>query len=1111
MEQIAGDSVTMSNSSGTPCSGNAILACHGEYWTVGYSGKTFSLKDSKGLQHIHHLLHHPSKEFHALDLISDAGATTSDEPGVLRGTPPTDGSLRIGPVGDSGEMLDAQAKGEYKRRLHELREELAELRERGAEERAAEVEIEIDFIVREISRAVGLGGRDRRAGSAAERARLNVTRAIKSAIEKIAEREALLADVLTKSIKTGTFCSFVPYGEVPVVWQFSLETAHPTRASTQHDETNEFQLRSSGTRWVLESNRFVGREAENSALRRNLEAALQHRGRIVTIGGEPGVGKSRLSRELCEYASKSGFLTLAGSCSDSDGAVPFLPFVEILESALSQSVSAEAFIRALGPNAGEVARLIPQLRTMFPDIPQPMETTPEQSRRMLFNSVVDLLARVAGRDPMLLLIEDLHWADEGSLSLLEHLARSTPSLPVMIVVNYRDSNSDLSDALTASLYRLSRMAHAEHIKLSGLREPDVGEMIEALEDKSPPAGIVGPIYAATDGNPLFVREIYQHLLELGQLFDASGDFLTELNLDEIEIPRQLKLLIGKRLSLLGLETRMVLARAAVIGRSFSFDLLQAGSDSPPDRLLDDLEQAERDGVITSALENREARFYFSHELIRQSVLGELSAPRRQQFHLATANAIEKMFAETLDNHSIDLANHLLQAGTLADPRRTIKYLALSARRAKMQSAYQSAFGHLKHALSLVAALPPGRDRSLLELELLLDFGVTAFTTKGWWVPEVGTAYNRARALCEELGDKSSLFFVFFGLWSFHLVRADHATAYGFAMEMQRLASEARDASNLTIAGWAVGASQFFMGKLAEAHATFDETIRNYDRERDRGLVIKFAQDPSVCCLCFDAMALWMMGDAEHAERRAKQCLELARAVGDRFVLVWCLTMLTKYKVMRRDFDDIDQWITEGLTIAKENGYEYYRTSLHAYRLAMDLELGKYEQLSKSSSMYAKHNYLAKPWVYSVIAEAMGNCGKADDGLALINQALEALELTSERYAETELYRIRGGLRLKTSDSAGGSTGSQTRMAAEQDFRTAIEIARRRGAKMLELRAAVDLARLMVESGRREEATALLGGMSAEFPKSLVVPDLERAKGALLSFGSASLAENAKPA
>jgi hypothetical protein len=322
--QVADGSIDRKSESGlrgTPPAQTGILARNGEYWTVGFSGTRFSLRDVKGLSYIQRLLQHPGEEFHALDLLSGPGALANTE-----SANPDNASLpvgvNIGGPGDAGEMLDAKAKQDYRRRLLELREELEDLRERGDHERAAKVESEIDFLVQEIARAVGLGGRDRRAGSAAERARLSVTRAIKAALQKISEHHTSLGDVLGHSVRTGLFCCYVADPRVPISWRFLLEDSKP---SVEAEATKPFLLRSE-TRLlytVADRTAFVGREAELSLLRRNLEQAFRGRGRVVTIAGAPGVGKSRIAREVGTEAFQRGFSVLVGNCYDLEDSVPF--------------------------------------------------------------------------------------------------------------------------------------------------------------------------------------------------------------------------------------------------------------------------------------------------------------------------------------------------------------------------------------------------------------------------------------------------------------------------------------------------------------------------------------------------------------------------------------------------------------------------------------------------------------------------------------------------------------------------------------------------------------------------------------------------------------------
>ena len=349
MAQIAGGSVDHKSdlsARGTPPAQTGIFARNGDYWTVRYGGATFSLKDVKGLGYVQRLLQHPGEEFHALDLLSGPGAVANTE-----STNPDNASLpvgvNIGGPGDAGEMLDAQAKQDYRRRLHELREELEDLRERGDHERAAKVESEIDFLAREIARAVGLGGRDRRAGSAAERARLNVTRAIKAAVQRLSEHHISLGEVLGRSVRTGLFCCYLADPRVPINWRFRLEDAKP---SAEAEATAPFLLRNETRLLYALTDRttFVGREVELSLLRRNLDQTSRGRGRVVTIAGAPGVGKSRIAKKVGTEASQRGFWVLAGNCYDLDDSVPFIPFVEILEAALAQAASPEVFREGLG-------------------------------------------------------------------------------------------------------------------------------------------------------------------------------------------------------------------------------------------------------------------------------------------------------------------------------------------------------------------------------------------------------------------------------------------------------------------------------------------------------------------------------------------------------------------------------------------------------------------------------------------------------------------------------------------------------------------------------------------------------------------------------------------
>jgi AAA ATPase domain len=332
-----------------------IFRKEGEYWTVGYGGNPFRLKDTKGLGYVAHLLRHPAVEFHVLDLFGGiAGQREEDEgnqsaQGLPRGDEDLEkAGIQITTLGDAGEMLDDQAKAAYRRRLSELREQFEEAKELGNVERAERAEHEIDVLTRELSRAVGLGGRNRRAASASERARQTITKTIKSVVERIAQSDIALADIFSRCIKTGTFCSYQPDPDFPIAWEFAGTTIEPVEPPTSSgDPVPARGDRPPAPPEVLQVSpfslaqrtAFVGRETERSAIRLVIDRALNSHGAIVMLGGGPGVGKTRPAMEMAEYASRVGFRSVVGHCYECDEPFPFLPFVEILESGLAQAPS----------------------------------------------------------------------------------------------------------------------------------------------------------------------------------------------------------------------------------------------------------------------------------------------------------------------------------------------------------------------------------------------------------------------------------------------------------------------------------------------------------------------------------------------------------------------------------------------------------------------------------------------------------------------------------------------------------------------------------------------------------------------------------------------------
>jgi predicted ATPase len=1087
----------------------AVFARSGEFWTVGYAGATSSLRDIKGLTYIQRLLRHPGDEFHALDVLSDPNRDTSSDnrdAASLIGHP----SVSIRGLGDAGVMLDEQAKREYKCRLAELREQADDLLERGDHDRASEMEAEIEFLQREIARAVGLGGRDRRAGSAAERARLSVTRAIKGALQKISEHHSDLGAVLETSIRTGSFCSYVPDFRTHVSWRFSLEepdSLEPEKPSTVDDngrktvflkgETGLLQSFADGTA-------FVGRELEIDVLRHALAKSLLGEGRIVLISGSPGVGKTRLAAEIAVEASKHEALVFIGNCYDREDSVPFVPFVEMLESALARLQSPESFRDSLGNDACEIARLLPELRRLFPDIPMSLELPPEQSRRALFKSVANFFTRLATTQPLLLFFDDVHWADEGTLALLNHLARSVSQLPVMIMGAYRDIEAHSPRPLVKALDELIHLQVVHRIHLRGLDKRAIIAMLSAFSGRAAPDYLTNLILKETEGNPFFVEELFRHLVEQGKLLDSAGEFRLDLKPEEIDVPRSVRLVIGRRLARLSVEAQKILSTAGIIGRSFTFSLLEASTGVEAEQLLDHVEEAERTGLINSAVEYPEAKFHFSHELVRRATIDGLSSPRRQRLHLSIADALERLYSGTVEDHAEDLAHHLWNAGSSADIRRTLRFLAISAKRALEQSAYEVSLAHVQNALDLLNKLPGTAERARRELEVQLVRGVALVAREGWFGRAAGDVYRRARELCEELADDSRLFSVLFGLWSFHLTKGAHRLALKHADEMLRYALRSQDDGKLVQAHWAVGCSQFFMGEFLEADKNLSRAMSYYDFDRHRELAFEFAQDPYMSSLVFKAMILWMRGFPEQAEVRAQEALTYARKLGFPFTLSWCLDELAIHYSICGEFDHAARLIEEGMRQSREQGYAHFEEALIACQLIALAARGRIDEFAATSRRVRKFSEIdydiRQTWIRSALAEGLGKAGKIPLAMSLIADAEALLERTEERFLESEVLRIRAELILM--QNPGDPLTPDTIMEAEKNARRAVEIARRRGARMLEIRAVISLAHILARTGRGGDALRVIKEICDQFTECRETPEFKVAQALADSLSSA---------
>jgi tetratricopeptide (TPR) repeat protein len=444
---------------------------------------------------------------------------------------------------------------------------------------------------------------------------------------------------------------------------------------------------------------FVGRELERARLLQSLNSSWQGRGVLTLIAGEAGVGKTRLALEIALQAELSRAVVAVGHCREAESAFAYLPFIEIIESLCAAQASVEELGEIVGADGPELARLYPQLRRRLPDLGPPIELPAEQQQRFLFNSVCDFLERLAERHGLLLVLEDLQRADVPTLRLLAHLAARLPAMRACILCTCRDHELDASSAGAELLERFVRERLAQTMTLAGFSPAGVTSMLRALSGQEPSPQLIDQIYRETEGNPFFVEEVFHYLSEEGRLFDREGRLRRALKITELDVAPSVRLTIGRRLKHLDRRGREVLAIAATIGRSFSFEFLSALSDIKPDVLLGIIEELLRARLLAPSAES-DASFGFAHELIRQTVLVGLSAPRRQRLHLLVADKIERLTSGTPDENSAEIAEHLCKAGALVDPATAIPHLIRAGERALEACAFEDALRHYERALSL---------------------------------------------------------------------------------------------------------------------------------------------------------------------------------------------------------------------------------------------------------------------------------------------------------------------------------------------------------------------------------------------------------------------------
>ncbi|MEE8465077.1 MAG: AAA family ATPase, partial [Dehalococcoidia bacterium] len=441
---------------------------------------------------------------------------------------------------------------------------------------------------------------------------------------------------------------------------------------------------------------FVGRELVLVELKAAMDAAIGGRGRVVMLAGEPGIGKTRTAQELASHAESMGAQVLWGLCSEQQGAPPYWPWVQPLRSYIQQSDS-ESLGAQMGPGGSDIGEIIPEVRDKLPGLEPSPPLEPVQARFRLFDSISKFLANLAESRPLMLVLDDLQWADQPSLLLLEFRSSQLQNSKILLLGTYRDIEVTRAHPLSNTLAQLARTESYHRVELGGLESEHVGRLIRDISGVAPTPELVQAIYGHTEGNPFFMTEIIRLLGERRQATGEPEDY----GAGALEIPQSVLEVIGQRLNRLSTECEVILTTAAVIGRQFEFRLLSLLSEDFEDfnetRLLQTMDEG-LDAHLIQEVPGQGDVYQFSHALVQETLRERLSTSRRVRLHAKIGEVLETLYLDHPGDRAAELAYHFAEAEPVAGTDKLVKYTMLAGERALAAYAHEEALAHFLRGL-----------------------------------------------------------------------------------------------------------------------------------------------------------------------------------------------------------------------------------------------------------------------------------------------------------------------------------------------------------------------------------------------------------------------------
>ena len=891
----------------------------------------------------------------------------------------------------------------------------------------------------------------------------------------------------------------------------------------------------------VETSLVVARESELEKMDGVLKQALTGKGGVVFVTGEAGSGKTSLIQEFTQRAQESHdeLIVASGNCNAYTGiGDPYLPFREILELLTGNVEARWAAGTITKDHARRLWNQLPvavgALVTMGPDLidtfvqratlrerahvsalgqsdwlanlEKLLDRKPTTASALhqvdLFEQYTRVLQTMEQASPLLLVIDDLQWADAGSINLLFHLGRKIKGNRILILGAFRSEEVTLGrDGGRHPLESVINEFRREFGDiLLNVDQIEGRKFIDAFLNTEPHR--LGPsfremLYHQTQGHPLFTIELLRGLQERGDIVqDTQGYWVEGSSLDWVTLPIRVEAAIQERIRRLPEILQKALAAASVEGELFTAEVISQIRAIDKWEMLDYLSnELDRKHRLVHAQSIQRvdgkslSRYRFRHILFQKYLYSSLDEVERAHLHEQVGTALEELYGDQVEDaaNPVHLALHFEKAQII---EKAIHYLYNAGERAVQLSAYREGIAHLTKGLNLLEQLPASAKRDHQEIDLLLALGIASQGLLGAQPDEIENTYTKAHELCKRVGNTTQMVRALGGLAVLYYVRGEHHRAKELGSEGLALAEKSNEPLLLLLCHWYLGFIDFCFGDHVNALKHLRCALDIYDPDQyHHPLVYLRGSDAGLGTMAYEACCLWCLGYPDQALKRSEEALSMARELGHPFSLADVLCFAgCLFHAMRKDGESLQMNAEELMRLSQERSLTGWfatgmRSQGEAFALQGKLQKGVIQSRKGIDAMQSEKMWIYHSGTLALLAEVQVKAGNLDEALVNLDEAFAFVERTDERYWEAELYRLKGELLLNQGDDA----------CAETSFNNAVEISCRQSAKSLELRAVMSLCQLLEKQGKKKEAHQMLTEVYDWFTEGFETPDLIEAR------------------